>query len=360
MKNKIQLVLHLSAWIIIFILPTYLLYLDSMDDLNFLLRSLFQIALFILIFYLNLLWFAPKYFFRSNKAKYFIIAVSTIIISTLVYNTYENYFFETNKKQPPNKEFFKMPPPPNSLSFRKMPHPSKSWPIYNFALNALLISGFGLGLKISEKLIKNEQIRKEAEKEKLVSELAFLKNQVSPHFFFNTLNNIYTLIEIDRNDAQKSVLQLSKLMRYLLYESESGNTTISKEIEFMKNYIELMKLRLSKNVSVNINFAEIKVDIDIPPLLFIPYIENAFKHGVSNIEYSFIDVFLRIENNEIIFVCKNSMFNKNFDLNTNNSGIGHENAKKRLNLLFKDKYELNINHDNRTFNVSLKILLDKV
>ena len=133
-------------------------------------------------------------------------------------------------------------------------------------------------------------MQKETEKEKLNSELAFLKNQISPHFFFNTLNNIYSLISINAEDSQKAVLKLSKLMRYLLYESEQGNTKLSNEIDFMNNYIDLMKLRMNDKVDLTVSFPKKYEDKNIPPLLFIPFIENAFKHGISYREKSFIDI----------------------------------------------------------------------
>ena len=152
-----------------------------------------------------------------------------------------------------------------------------------------------------EKLNQTEKRQKELEKEKLNSELAFLKNQISPHFFFNTLNNIYSLIGINGPTAQESVLKLSKLMRYLLYESEHGETMISHEIDFMNNYIDLMKLRLSSRVELKVDFPKEFSDFPIPPLLFVPFIENAFKHGISARDRSFIHITLKINNNQISF-----------------------------------------------------------
>jgi LytS/YehU family sensor histidine kinase len=202
---------------------------------------------------------------------------------------------------------------------------------------------------------ENEKKRKELEKEKLSSDLAFLKSQVSPHFFFNTLNNIYSLTEINTKEAQNAILQLSKLMRYLLYDSEKGETKLSSEINFMKNYIELMRLRLSDKVSLTFSFPEEYNDIDFPPLLFISFIENAFKHGISYREPSNIHIGLQQQNDAIHFICKNSIGRKNE--NGDESGIGLDNIKKRLALLFPDNHQLSIVQTEKTFEVDLMITI---
>ena len=166
---------------------------------------------------------------------------------------------------------------------------------------------FSVGMRVLERHSQTEKLQKELEKEKLNSELAFLKNQISPHFFFNTLNNIYSLISINAEDSQKAVLRLSKLMRYLLYDSEHGNTKLSNEIDFMNNYIDLMKLRMSNKISLTVSFPEKYEDINIPPLIFIPFIENAFKHGISYREKSFIDISMTAEKESVRFKCTNSL-----------------------------------------------------
>lgn len=242
-------------------------------------------------------------------------------------------------------------PPPNFRFFWKLD-------IYNYLLTTVLISGFSLGLRMSVKYNENEKKRKELEKEKLSSELAFLKNQVSPHFFFNTLNNIYSLTEINTKEAQNAILHLSKLMRYLLYESEKGDINLSSEIAFMKNYIDLMKLRLSEKVSLTTSFPVDDQTISIPPLIFIPFIENAFKHGVSYRDKSFINIQLKVKENKIQFTCQNSINKKHEDIA--DSGIGLENVTKRLILLFPGKHNLQINTRDNIFEVLLEIEIDSL
>jgi two-component system, LytTR family, sensor kinase len=226
--------------------------------------------------------------------------------------------------------------------------------IYGFLLATILVSGFSIGLKASGRLIQNEKEKKELEKEKLNSELAFLKNQINPHFFFNTLNNIYSLIQINKENAQDAVLKLSKLMRYILYESEKGNTMLSSEIDFMHNYLDLMRLRITEKVDLQISFPENYPDCAIQPLLFVSFIENAFKHGVSNREHSFIHITLAIADNNLTFSCINSI-SSTVSANDSNSGIGLENVKKRLNLLYPNKHKINIFHSANSYNIELKI-----
>ena len=232
--------------------------------------------------------------------------------------------------------------------------PSKSIHVFNFVLTSIMVSGFSLGLRFAVKNGEHEREIKELEKERLNSELAFLKNQISPHFFFNTLNNIYSLIQINTDDAQQSVLKLSKLMRYLLYESEHGDTSIGREIEFMHNYIDLMRLRLSTKVDLTVNFPDSFNDVSISPLLFIPFIENAFKHGVSYRDKSFIFIGLKIENDKIIFVCENSI-NESTSIIDNDSGIGLGNVKKRLELLYTENHKLLISNNGSVFRVSITL-----
>ena len=353
--------LHFIVWVILFIFPAYLIYVDSSRDINFLFQSYFQIGIYAILFYINYLWLTPRLFFRQKKLLYFVSSVSLVVLMTLVNIKTFDLFMHPG---PNHGKQFEMPPPSNindSKDFRSqnpvsMSHkrPSKNWPTYNFLLTTLLISGFGMGLGFSDKLIQNEKQRKDAEKEKLNTELAFLKNQINPHFFFNTLNNIYSLVQINVDDGQKAILQLSKLMRYLLYETEKGDKRLSEEIAFMKTYIELMKLRLSDKVEVSVEFPENYTDVMIPPLLFLPYIENAFKHGISYRRSSFIKILMKIDSGVIKFECSNSI-GKTEDAQKSLPGIGLENARKRLAILFPEKHEMRVTETETTYSMGLSI-----
>jgi sensor histidine kinase YesM len=354
-KRNIQIVLHLSAWLLLIILPQIIInrYWGNSNFIDW--RFYFSAAILGLIFYINYLWLIPRFYFRKNKLPYFALAILVIVVSYYL-NESLGHVFHDPKKDKPNTEAFHKP-----MEERAIPRPPfRELQVYYFLLMGILITGFSIGLKMIEMYSVTEKRQKELEREKLNSELAFLKNQVSPHFFFNTLNNIYSLVEINTEDAQAAILKLSKLMRYLLYESEHGETLLKNETEFMKNYMDLMQLRVSKKVNVNIELPRENTDLKIPPLLFIPFIENAFKYGISYRDKSYIKVVMNTDDEKISFKCVNSIVaDKKEKHGENHSGIGLENVKKRLQLLFPGKHVLNINSTEEEFTVSLEIELRK-
>ena len=350
-KKRLPVLLHVLAWIIIVIIPRYLIKTYGDGDNNFLFQFYANTAIFGFLFYLNYLWIAPRFFFRDNKLGYFLIASGVIVaLYFLMWYLNEYVFFDPVRDQQIQKIMEEF----NKESEHLKP-PIKQFRIYTHFYTSILVTGFSLGLAILEKLAQNEQQRKELEKEKLNSELAFLKNQVSPHFFFNTLNNIYSLIGIDAEEAQESVHKLSKLMRYLLYESEQGEAKLTDEIDFMNHYIDLMKLRLSSKVDLTVSLPEQVSGLRIPPLLFIPFIENAFKHGISYREPSFISINMVVEGTQITFKATNSLGSGNQPKDSQHSGIGLENVKKRLRLLFPQTHKLTIDKGSDIFTVELKL-----
>lgn len=362
-RKLLIILLHLFVWATVFILPAYLLFSDSNFNSGFLWRNYVQIAVYAVIFYLNYLWLIPRLFYKDKRLSYFFYASLLLIVTTTVIS-YANPMFPKEPKFNPGTELRK--PPDEANRFQgfegkrppemKRERPSKVFPAYNFLLTGLLISGIALGLSFSDQAIEKEKLRKEAEKEKLNTELAFLKNQINPHFFFNTLNNIYSLVQISVSDGQKAILQLSKLMRYLLYETEKGSIKISQEIDFIKTYIELMKLRLTNKVELKVRFPEDYSDSLISPLLFLPFIENAFKYGVSNRTLSFIYISMDIQSDQVHFECHNSVTASPDQLNASHQGIGLENVRKRLNLLYPGRHTLQISSDETEFHVVLDFI----
>jgi two-component system, LytTR family, sensor kinase len=367
---RMSILLHIAAWVFLLGLPLYTI---SRWDIprNFIGFYYLNTLLYGFLFYINYLFLAPRFFFENKKIKYYIsvvvLAVGVFIVSD---NMNKSFFRDHQRKeastqiqpQPDNR-----PPADHQGDGRDMPPKDQvrhrpfgpPFHIYNFFFTALVITIFALGLTALEQHSEIEKKQKELEKEKLNSELAFLKNQISPHFFFNTLNNIYSLIGINTDDSQKAVLTLSKMMRYLLYDSEKGETKLSNEIEFMNNYIDLMKLRMSDKIKLSVSFPETYEDVSLPPLLFISLIENAFKHGISYREKSFIDIALEAASDEITFHCSNSIVKPIDDSPNNNSGIGLENLRKRLNLLFPGRHVIQIDNKESIFRVLVKIAITK-
>ena len=347
---KIRVVLHILVWAILLALPLYSVKRLQFSS-DFLLIYYSYTIINGLLFYANYLLLIPKLFFRKRRISYYLSALALIVCFYFVADISNNIVIGyLEKKNPEGLE--RRLPPPRGMRLRV---PVAGPHVMGYVSSSLFIVFLSLGVKVLERQSRIENVQEEMEKAKLNAELAFLKNQISPHFFFNTLNNIYSLIDINAEDSQKAVLKLSKLMRYLLYESEQGDTKLSYEIDFMKNYIDLMKLRMSEKVSLAVDFPEVNDDISIPPLLFIPFIENAFKHGITTRGRSFINIGLSSTSEVLIFKCSNSIAGKGPE--DRQPGIGLENVKKRLALLFPGKHDLFIDKHDDEFRVLLNIKL---
>jgi two-component system LytT family sensor kinase len=360
--NLIQVLLHVLAWTILLGLPLY--FIKRWDvGADFIWLYYINTIISGIIFYTNYLLLVPKYFFNIKKYRYYISVVIVLVFMYFISDRANELVFQyvphhVNTEEPGiryDKKNLHGPPKPAGVFGRP---PFRQMHLFNYIFTSSFLVFFSMGLRILERHTLTEKLQKELEKEKLNSELAFLKNQISPHFFFNTLNNIYSLISINAEDAKEAILKLSKLMRYLLYESEQGNTRLSNEIEFMNNYIDLMKLRISEKISLSVSFPELYEDRSIPPLLFVPFIENAFKHGISYREKSFIDISMIAMKDSISFKCINSIMKSREEGEPVHSGIGLDNVSKRLNLLFPGRHELKINKSDKSFEVLLFIKFD--
>ena len=205
--------------------------------------------------------------------------------------------------------------------------------------------------------IRTRQIRQQLKEEKAKNteaELAWLKNQINPHFLFNTLNNISSLTQIDPDAAQDAIAQLSDLLRYAMYETNKKTVPIQGEVEFMRNYIALMKLRCNEMTVVNSQFSIANDQLQIAPLLFISLIENAFKHGVSSSRSSMIDIRLEQKDNSIVFTCDNTNYPKD-DADRSGSGIGLENTRRRLDLMYTNCYTWQQWLENDIYHVCIKL-----
>ena len=205
---------------------------------------------------------------------------------------------------------------------------------------AFLMVGFNIAIKLFFKSFRDEEMLKELEHQRLQSELEYLKYQINPHFFMNTLNNIHALIDIDTEYAKSAVIELSKMMRYVLYESGSETISLKKDIQFIENYIELMRIRYDSSIDIRFDYPDsIPNKVAIPPLLLIVFVENAFKHGVSYNHASFIQIRIGYRDDAVTAVISNSRHEKS---RSGTTGIGLENVKKRLALIYQDNYTLAI------------------
>ena len=204
----------------------------------------------------------------------------------------------------------------------------------SFMSISLIINLMAIGIALSIRYFMRQSERRQKEVE---AELAWLKNQINPHFLFNTLNNISSLAQINGDETQEAIMQLSDLLRYAMYETNKPKVRLDGEVEFMRNYINLMKLRCNEMTTVNAQFTIPNAQLEVAPLLFISLIENAFKHGMNSNAPATIDVRLEQQDDTLIFNCDNTN-NPKPTKDRSGSGIGLENTRRRLDLLYPGRY----------------------
>ena len=303
-----------------------------------------------LAFLINRFVLLPYLFFDLGRGWYMLAVAGLIGSLTLL-----NQAVPPPGQPRPNLEREQRPWPPRPPAELHQPpqqHPAPFPRTVVFSFFCLMVIGLDTGLKLSTKLSEKERENDQLEKESVSNQLAFLRNQVSPHFFMNTLNNIHSLIDIDTHEAKASVIKLSKLMRHLLYDSEAGYLPLGKEIEFIESYVELMRLRYSNKVKITLKSPGQVPDRQIPPLLFTSLLENAFKYGVSYDKPSYIRIGLDCpDDHSLRFRVSNSNHQKPADKEA--SGIGLENTRKRLELLFGENHTFDIRQTTDEFTVNL-------
>ena len=221
----------------------------------------------------------------------------------------------------------------------------------------LLLMGMNLGVKLYFRSQEDAKVLTQIEKHALERQLQYLKYQVNPHFFMNTLNNIHALVDIDPERAKGSIVELSKLMRYVLYEGNNKLTPLSREVQFLRNYVQLMSMRYNTgNVSISLDAPEVLPDSMLPPLLLVIFVENAFKHGISYRTKSFVEISLQPHTDRLLFSCRNSRPEIKHDEKMK-GGVGLSNVRRRLDLLFPNDYTLDIKEEADTYTVKLEIPL---
>lgn len=339
-NKKITVFSHLLVWIVLFSMPYILSYGQEQEINRVVMLFWIPLVFYAMMFYANYFILIDRFLF-TKKTLQFILVNGIIIVFFLILKEYiESNIFQDIARKPPNNPN-RVGPPLKMLIY-----------IQSFSYMAPLL--FSIAIKSTQRWVKTEAERKEAINFKLQSELQYLHYQLQPHFFFNSLNNIYAMVDISPDQAKKSIHSLSKLMRYMLYETNMDLVALSKEIDFMKKYIDLMKLRVSDKTKVNYSFPTEETGIQIAPLLFISLIENAFKHGVSASKESQIEAKMAIKNKSILFTIENENFPKKTD-DKSGSGIGLQNLEKRLQLLYPKKHRFNTTVKNNRFLVHLEI-----
>lgn len=317
--------------------------------ITFWIKQVLLFSMLIIIFYLNFYFWFPRYLARNKYWRFILFnMVSVVALAVLM----EQVKVAINHGEQMDKAF-KMAREANG----EKKHQDRL--DYFALLTALIIIGISTSVAAVQNAQRDKQYRQNLEQEKINSELSFLKAQINPHFFFNTLNNIYALTIIDVEAAREALHKLSRMMRYVLYETQHGTVLLSQEIAFAQDYIQLMQLRLTDKVTVNLQPPTPLHDVSIAPMLFLPFIENAFKHGVSAVQPSHIDIRIWQQGPKVYIEVKNTLFPEKRTVLDESNGIGLTNTQRRLDLLYPGKYQLDVseNTDGKEFEVHLELQL---
>ena len=331
--NRMGWIVHAIIWVVLLIFP-FIFFNRNTDEVSFsgYLRYLTMLSGIIIVFYVNYLYLVKRYLF-SRQMWHFLIANLLLFTAVIMLSHF----------------LMEMIPPDEG--YRPHPHDRQSmiirFTVFDY-IKYMFIAALSVALKMTNSWYKAEAERKELEKMRSEAELQNLKSQLNPHFLFNTLNNIYSLIAISSDRAQEAIHLLGSLLRYMLYESSHLFVPIGKDIDFVHNYIELMRIRLPQNVEVKIDIQTLAPGAQIAPLLLISLVENAFKHGISNNKPCFIDVSITSDVGHIKCLIRNSYFPKSEE-DKSGSGIGIVNLRKRLDLLYSGSYKFKCEREGDIF-----------
>ncbi|MPR34988.1 sensor histidine kinase [Salmonirosea aquatica] len=307
-------------------------------------------GLLLAVFYINYRVWIPRYLFLNRTSLFVILNICAVLLVSFSIQQVEIW---VNLRESMENAFKAVR---NSGIMRREDSLD-----YFSLLTALMVIGISTSVAAVQKWQHDAELREKLERARIDSELSFLKAQINPHFFFNTLNNIYALTVIDVEASREALHKLSRMMRYVLYESQQGTVQLSQEIAFAQDYIKLMQLRLTDKVTVQLTPPEPMHDVPIAPMLFLPFIENAFKHGVSATQPSRIEIIIRQEGAKIHVEVCNTLFTDKKSTNLEESnGIGLVNTRRRLDLLYPGRYELDVKENQTEKEYKVHLELDAV
>jgi sensor histidine kinase YesM len=297
--------LHILGWSFILIMPFLSSGNEGVHFGQYILTLTFPVF-FAAVFYANYFYLIKEFLFTKRLLIFFSANILLYSVCTIAIELNRENFIQQRIRATMET----VRPSSTEEAYRLSRGPSQTEMILRAFFAFAMTTGVSVAIRTTTKWFKSEDILKDLEREHLKSELANLKNQLNPHFLFNTLNNIYGLIIVNQDKAQEAVHQLSKLMRYLLYDSNEKFVPLAREIEFMHHYIDLMKLRINNNVRVAYKFPSESGGHKIAPLLFISLVENSFKHGISPNKPSEIQMTMSISENKLVFIIINTAFRK--------------------------------------------------
>lgn len=327
--------IHVLVWTAYFMVPLFF-FESAAGRERFMIMGWFTQLLTLLYFYYNYSLLVPRFLLRKKIGAYILMLILGLVAMSMV-----NVLFAIATGR-----------------LIEHHHPFNFWRTATFPVYpALLAFALSSATRIIMEYFKNERQKKEMEAEKLSAELAFLKSQVNPHFLFNTLNNICSLARKKSDNTENAIIKLSQIMRYMLQDSKDESVCLDQEAEYLRNYIDLQRMRISDKVKVTFSVEGHPEQISIAPLLLIPFVENAFKHGISYLDEAEISITLMAFPEELHFKVINRIAKLVKELPDPGSGIGLKNVKRRLELLYPGKHQLIISESDNQYEIGLVINL---
>ena len=338
--------LYFMVWLVIILVPV--LNSKMMSELHVSLENILiawrKIAPYLIIFLVHNSIIAPRFMLTHRYGRYVLLDLLLIIGVFWMVDLYEKHLVGV-LVSPSGTDY---PAEPHKASFTDLE-------LYWNAILGFFMTGANAGIKLMYQSIRDEQEMEALKRQNLQAEMDYLKYQINPHFFMNTLNNIHALIDIDAEYAKNAVIELSKMMRYVLYDSGRERIPLEKDIQFLENYIELMRIRYTGAIDIRVRYPEpLPGGVTIPPLLLIVFVENAFKHGVSYNRPSFIHMDIEYADHQLTSTFANS---RHATHRKSDAGIGLVNVRKRLELIYGPRgYTLRIDdRDPAVYTVKLII-----
>ena len=387
-QSRQENIIYLVVWGLLFAAPLLSLYVRTTNDVNavFEWTEVFivwqKFGVYLMLFLIHNFLLAPLLVHGRKRIMYFAI-VAIILVGFTVFQCSSRLERGPKGPIPPMERAGhqhigdahsiqeQQPPfdqPPRAFKGERPPHDLKRPfdgppPIVGerdilAIIVLILMFGANLGIKGYFRSRDDRKRLTELEKQNLEQQLEYLRYQINPHFFMNTLNNIHALVDIDPEKAKDTILELSKMMRFVLYEGNKQGVSLLSEFNFICHYVTLMQLRYTDKVRIAVDLPQEVPDRQIPPLILITFIENAFKHGISYQHESFIEMSGTVEGDTLRFLCRNSKANSQQSAaNSQQGGVGLDNVRKRLNLIYDKQYSLKIKSEPDTYIVELNIPL---
>ena len=334
MNKRLEILIHIAIWIVIILLP--LMFMNhgrGMSVSQFMLTTTVPLT-FMAVFYIDYLWLTPRYFVTGHRTQFFVINTFIVIVLGIALHLWMSLSHDMlghNHREPPLIL---------TIAF-----------VIRDIVNLVIAAAIATLLHLALQWQTAEEARKEAE-------LSNLRSQINPHFLLNTLNNIYALTAINTQKAQEAIQDLSKMLRHMLYDYQRSEIELRDEVEFLKNYIRLMKLRQGPSVEVNTSFHITNEQQKVAPMIFISLVENAFKHGVKPAVPCIINITIQANDRQIVCDIVNSNHPKT-STDRSGHGVGLELVRRRLELAYKGRYEWThgVNDNQKMYHSTITIKL---